>query len=300
MVGGASGAPAPGDQGGLRIAQRCRVVVDNDFAGDPDGLVALAHHLLSPGHRVEAVTSSLLSPVFGPPEGGAATGAALATELVELVGGVPVPVHAGGDAPFQPGRRSSAAAEAIVRAARVDEALPLVVVCGGPLTNVAEALTIDPGIAERMTLAWVGGSLGGAPEYNRDTDPTAAELVLATPGLVRWQFPVETYRRCAWSVAQLEDTLAGCGPLGDWLWQRFVRLPLPVGFEVEAVWPLGDSCPLVGSALSPESSDWSEDHAGAVRTCTRLDTSLVLGDMVALFRRHARAARRAPDAEFAV
>jgi hypothetical protein len=35
----------------LRIARRCRVVVDNDWAGDPDGLVALAHHLLSPGHR---------------------------------------------------------------------------------------------------------------------------------------------------------------------------------------------------------------------------------------------------------
>ena len=73
---------------GLRIAQRYRVVVDNDWAGDPDGLVALAHHLLSPGHRVEAVTSSLLSPMFGPPEGGAAAGAALAVELIGLVGGV--------------------------------------------------------------------------------------------------------------------------------------------------------------------------------------------------------------------
>ena len=33
-------------------AVRCRVVLDNDWSGDPDGLVALAHHLLSPANRV--------------------------------------------------------------------------------------------------------------------------------------------------------------------------------------------------------------------------------------------------------
>ena len=277
----------------LRIAQRCRVVVDNDWAGDPDGLVALAHHLLSPGHRVEAVTSSLLSPVFGPPEGGAATGAALAAALVDLVGGPHrPPVHAGVDTPSDgsgPGASGSAAAGAIVRAARRDDPLPLVVVCGGPLTNVAAALRQDPGIAGRMTLAWVGGSRTGMPEYNRDTDPAAAEQVASTPGLARWTFPLETYRGCAWTVAQLEDTLAGCGELGAWLWQRFVRLPLPDGFEVDAVWPLGDSCPLIGTALSPESSAWVDEPDGS-RTCTRVDDRLLFGDMVALFRRRARLA----------
>ena len=65
----------------LRIAERCRVVVDNDWAGDPDGLVALAHHLLSRANRVVAVTGSANSPVFGPPAGTAAAGARLAQEL---------------------------------------------------------------------------------------------------------------------------------------------------------------------------------------------------------------------------
>ncbi|HCX85524.1 MAG TPA: nucleoside hydrolase, partial [Micrococcales bacterium] len=69
----------------LRIARRARVVIDNDWAGDPDGLVALAHHLLAPGNVVEAVTSSRLSPIFGPNDGGAARGARLAGELVTLV-----------------------------------------------------------------------------------------------------------------------------------------------------------------------------------------------------------------------
>lgn len=48
---------------GLAVAPHCRVIVDNDYQGDPDGLVALAHHLLSPANRVTAVTSSFPNPV---------------------------------------------------------------------------------------------------------------------------------------------------------------------------------------------------------------------------------------------
>lgn len=40
------GAWAQGVQG--EAAPRMRVIIDNDFSGDPDGLFQLAHHLLSP------------------------------------------------------------------------------------------------------------------------------------------------------------------------------------------------------------------------------------------------------------
>ncbi|GAA3796028.1 nucleoside hydrolase [Cellulomonas soli] len=276
----------------LRVATRCRVVVDNDFAGDPDGLVALAHHLLSPGHRVDAVTSSRLSPVFGPPAGGAAAGAAYAAELVDLVGGAARPVvAAGGDVPFEETQGLSAAAALIVEQGRRDDPLPLVLVCGGPLTTVAEALRAAPDLVDRITLAWVGGARSAVEEYNRDTDPAAAAFVLGLPGLAVRQFPLETYRRCAWSLAQVEDLLSGAGPLGAWLWRRFVELPLPPGFAVDAVWPLGDSAPLIGTALSQESSTFERASDGPADRlfCTDLDTSLLFGDMVALFRRHAAA-----------
>ena len=62
---------------GLRVPARCRVILDNDWAGDPDGLVALTHHLLSPANRIEAVTSSFLNPAFDSPDG-AGQGARLA------------------------------------------------------------------------------------------------------------------------------------------------------------------------------------------------------------------------------
>ena len=175
-----------------RVVARCRVVVDNDYAGDPDGILALAHHLLSPSNRVVAITSSFLNPRFvTPPATAGATaadGARLAAALLAELGlDSPPPVATGAE---ESGGGRSAAAEAIIAAAREESDLPLYVVCGGPLTNVAAALTLDPGIAARLTLVWIGGSLDPAAfEYNRDTDPAAAEAVVATRGLTIHQFP---------------------------------------------------------------------------------------------------------------
>ena len=275
---------APGQ---LRLAEQCRVIVDNDWAGDPDGLVALAHHLLSPTNRVVAVTSSFLNPVFGELDATAARGAVMAQELVDLVGGAArPPVHAGAERALG---GSSAASAAIVAEARRDDDLPLFLVCAGPLTNVAAALEEAPDIAPRLTLVWVGGALtDGAPEYNRDTDAAAAELVLARPDLDIRQFPLETYRRCAYSVAELERDLAGSGAIGRWLWTRFVELPLPDWIRLGGVWPLGDSPPVLVTALSDESSTWTETTVGGAvrRVYTDVDTRLLFGDMLARLRLH--------------
>jgi purine nucleosidase len=270
----------------LRIAERCRVVVDNDWAGDPDGLVALAHHLLSAANRVVAVTGSSNSPVFGPPAGTAAAGAALAAELVDLVGGPHRPVVAAGcDVPIGAGDTASAAADAIVAEARREDPLPLFLVCGGPLTNVAQALRQAPDIAARLTLVWVGGSLAAdAAEYNRDTDPLAASEVLGRAELAVAQFPLETYQRCVYSVAELEHDLGGAGRVGAWLWQRFTSLPLPDFVQLGEVWPLGDSPPVLVTALDDASCRWT--GPAARRVYTDVDVRLLVGDLLARLRLH--------------
>ena len=272
-----------------RVAARCRVVVDNDFAGDPDGILALAHHLLSPSNRVVAITSSFLNARFvSPPATPGATaedGSRLATELLAELGlPDPPPVATGAEEPWTSGSRS-AAADAIVAAAREEDDLPLYVVCGGPLTNVAAALELDPGIAERLALVWIGGSLDPeAFEYNRDTDPAAAEAVLAAPGLVVHQFPLETYRRCAYGIAELEADLPATGRLGAWLYERFSSPPEWV--QLGGVWPIGDSPPLLVTALTTDSSTWSP--AGSVRVYTDVDMRLIVGDLLAKLRLHER------------
>jgi purine nucleosidase len=276
---------------GLVVSARCRVIVDNDWSGDPDGVVALAHHLLSPANRVVAVTSSFLNPRFPTSESKAADGAVVATDLLDQLTLPTRPeVYAGAEQPIDAGAGDSAASEAIVAEARRDDRLPLYVACGGPLTNVAAAVRAAPDVAGRMTVLWIGGSLAeGAFEYNRDTDPAAADLVLGHPELAVYQFPVETYRRCAYSVAELELQLRACGRLGEWLWGRFTR-PLPDWIELGEVWPMGDSPPVLVTALTDESSSYtaSSTTGGAERRVyTDVDFRLLVGDMLAKFRRHA-------------
>jgi hypothetical protein len=291
-----------------RIAEQCRVVVDNDFAGDPDGVLALAHHLLSPSNRVVAITSSFLDPqlVLPPATPGATAqdGAVLAAALLVELGLVdPPPVSAGAEVPFA-GAGGSAAAEAIVAAAGEESELPLYLVCAGPLTNVAAALVLDPGIVERLTLVWVGGSLDAeAYEYNRDTDPAAAEAVFGTRGLVIHQFPLETYRRCSYSIAELEEDLPATGRLGAWLFDRFSSPPEWV--RLGGVWPLGDSPPVLITALTTDSSSrYTVTHTSAVarpapgdgvavELYTDVDMRLLVADLLARLRSHERRRPRA-------
>lgn len=274
----------------LRIGEHCRVILDNDWAGDPDGLVALAHHLLSPTNRVTLITSSFLNPMFGPSAGTAERGAEFARDLVRLAARSRIEVVAGPDAPFEGTRDAPQVAKAIVEEALRDDPLPLFLVCAGPLTNVAHALSAEPRIAERLTLVWVGGTREpGGFEYNRDTDPAAAGFVLGGDVLTVFQFPRETYEQCGYSVAELEADLAGSGRLGAWLWNRFVELPLPPQIRLGGVWALGDSLPVLVTALNDTSSTFTTSADGRRRGYTDVDFRLLVGDMLARLRLHERA-----------
>ena len=268
----------------MHIPARCQVIVDNDWAGDPDGLVALAHHLLSPANEVLAITSSLTNPMFGSPSGKAETGAVLArTLLVHLRSNVPV--AAGLDIPFDGAVRRSEAAQMIIDAATAPRDLPLILVCGGPLTNVADALLAAPEIASKFILAWVGGSIAGAEEYNEYTDQSAADSVLANPDLVVWQFPLESYRRLTLSVAELEYSLNGGGQAGRWLWEQFETLQLPDFVKLGPLWCLGDSAPLIVTALDDLTSAFEVTRAQPERRIyTEVDARMLLGDLFARLR----------------
>lgn len=267
------------------LTSRQAVVIDNDWAGDPDGLAALAHHVLSPADDVVAVTASFTSPVFGDPAGSAAHGAELAAELLRMLGASDVSSVGGVDAAFAGEARRSAAARAIVDAASGQE---IVVVCGGPLTNIADALRLDPGVAARIRLVWVGGTMcRDRDEYNHDTDPAAADFVFGHADLRIDRFPAETYRLLAVSVAELEERLTSSGETGTWLWQRYRDLPIPPGIDVDPVWPLGDNAPLVATALPHAAVTFAEETAYR-RVCTSLDARLVVEDFFARLRLHAR------------
>jgi len=299
---------------GFDLQPLTRVIVDNDFAGDPDGLVALVHQLLAPSAEVRLVASSFLNPEFPVPldlaGGSAAAGGTLAEEAVALLRLARRPPVVNGaeqaltglDAP-----QDSAAARAIVGEALRDDPLPLICTCGGPLTNVASALLMEPRIAGRMTVLWIGG--GGYPqggwEYNLAADVRAAQVVFNQSAVPLWQVPQPAYRTCQLSIAEMQTEFSAAGPAGRWLLQRFQDRQ-PAWLKLGGTWPMGDSPLVLGTALSSESSDVVDrpapqlgadmrygESAGArsIRVYGRIDFRLLLGDFLARLRLHARRVR---------
>ncbi len=279
------------------ISQRpsARVIVDNDFAGDPDGLFALAHQWHSPTTKTVLVTTTALdaklAAMAGEPAGRtAAKGRDLVTELARIAGIAPCPVITGAESFGASDAQVSAAARAIVAEALRDDPLPLFLTCGGPLTNVAAALRLAPQIATRMTLIWIGGSLtpGGEPEYNFATDAAAARAVLAHPTLPLWVVPRETYRQLAVSVAELGADLRPASPLGRWLYERYLTLPPFV--QLGPTVTLGDGALVHAAVLdraAPTQRARVEEAGRELPVIARIDNRALLTDLLAKLRLNA-------------
>ncbi|SIT83552.1 nucleoside hydrolase [Microbacterium sp. RU33B] len=267
------------------------MIVDNDFAGDPDGLVSLAHVLLTDDVRVELITCSPVDPVLAHLAGiDASATASLGARTAHALLGVLDRAHhdivavaedftAGGE----PSDAARAMVEVCVRESDTPESgVPLAILCGGPLTNVAAALALEPTIRERATLVWIGGSSSGGPEYNRDTDAPAAASVLAS-GIPVAQVPLETYERLRVSVAEVRADLAHASYPGSWLADRLLDLPAFV--TLHGVITLGDSALASVVALDP---GFRPDAGG--RVVADFDMRLLWGDLLAKLRLHHREA----------
>ncbi len=310
------------------IVPRARVITDNDYAGDPDGLVQLAHLLLSPSVDTRFVLGSHLRAgdgwALGLGDDTAAAAADAATEVARRCGRSDVPVLAGSPvkmaAPDRPVR--NAAVDALIHEAmRDDTDLPLYVVCGGGLTEIASAWLVEPRIAERLTLVWIGGhehdGLAEPPlpgmdlEYNLHIDTDAGQVVFNDSNLPIWQVPRDVYRRCGASRAELLVRMQPLGELGAYLFAalgRVAQLTGVHGLRTGELYVLGDSPLVLLTALQtmfepgPASSDWVtrpcprilpsgryEDRPDGrpLRIFTRLDVRLMFEDMYAKLALHA-------------
>ncbi|MEZ0448315.1 nucleoside hydrolase [Cellulomonas sp. ICMP 17802] len=246
------------------MSTRLRVISDNDYSGDPDGLVQLAHLLLSPSVDVRAVIGSHLraGDPFDPSTTTATKAKAAADVVVDLLGLTDRVTVLEGSNDALADRHTpirSAGAEAIVAEAMRDSDQPLYVTLGAGLTELASAFLLEPRIAERLTAVWIGGpehdGLAVAPpradgpevsEYNLRIDVTAAQVVLDSP-IPLWQVPRDAYRQAIMSMAELETRVRPHGAIGEHLVDRLVavtEMAAAHGFHAGEVYILGDS-PLV-------------------------------------------------------
>jgi purine nucleosidase len=301
------------------IVPRMRVILDNDFGGDPDGLFQLAHHAMSPSAEIVGIIGSFFTPgtCFGAPDS-AAHACAAANELLAMMGLTgKFPVYEGASTGLLDERTPviTEGARAIVREAmRDDTDLPLSVACGAGLTDIASAFLLERGIARRLTLLWIGGPEypDGTPppgkppvEYNLRIDITAARVVFNHSGIPIWQVPRDAYPQALLSHAELALKVESRGKIGKYLADRlgaFIERARAAGLPLGETYVLGDS-PLVlltalQSAFNPDTSSsryvrrsapkitdagsYEENPAGRmIRVYARLDSRLLFEDFFA-------------------
>lgn len=150
----------------------------------------------------------------------------------------------------------TAGARLIIEEANRADAGPLQIAFLGPLTDMAAALLIDPGIARTdTTVIWIGGpgyghrEPGEKPEFNLRNDIAAANVVFRS-GIRIWQVPRTSYVMSSVGYAELDEKVAPCGPLGEYLVRQLKEWnstwhPEPIEHRA-----LGDS-PAIGLMLNP-------------------------------------------------
>jgi inosine-uridine nucleoside N-ribohydrolase len=306
---------------------RSRTLFVNDLCGDLDGLYALVHALLSPSTELRGIIGTGI----GRAGGTAQASAALATEILGLMGmSDSVRVYEGAGSKMSSAaapQRSPGAQTIIDEAMRTDTSLPLFVAVGGGLTEVASALLLEPRIADRITLVWIGGDsypAGGVGETNFNIDPFAAQFVFNESTVKIWQVPRDVYKTTLVSASELQAFVAPHGAIGSWLYGKIVDAPLKFAkvLNMGETWTLGDS-PLVALIAL---ADWTpsgstrpfryENHGSSsfdeviaprlnsdgtftvrsagrtIRIYKTIDTRLMLYDMYAKLRIHYPSAAR--------
>lgn len=298
---------------------KVKVIIDNDYCGDPDGLVQLAQHVLMPSTQIVGIVGGHLSQ-----NAGFTKRADQATESVEKANALLDAMGMKGRYTVVPGAQhamtadnkpvDSEGARLIVSEARkCSPDKPLFVACGGALTNVASALLMAPEIGRNMVVVWIGGqeySFGAVPppgytpvEYNLNLCVPAARVVFNKSDVRLWQVPRDAYRQCLYSTAEMHARIKTCGRVGRLLSDAIDGVMATcenLGIAMGETYILGDS-PLVlltslqsGFEADPSSSRWvptpcpliSEGGAylpnpsgRTIRVYTHIDTRLMFADL---------------------
>lgn len=166
------------------------VLLDTDIGDDIDDALALALALRSPEIELTGVTT-----VFGDTR----LRARLAKHLLHVFERDDIPVAAGIPAPMLTRHRPSGVPQAAILAANEEQGISncsgpeliiekamtypgrLILLCIGPLTNIATALLMEPHLFLAIrSIIMMGGTSGIPwPEWNVRSDARAAQIVLA-------------------------------------------------------------------------------------------------------------------------
>lgn len=281
-------------------AGRIDMVLDTDTYNEVDDQFALAYALLSPERlNVQAVYAA---PFHNSRSSGPADGMQKSyDEILRFLGKMNIPadglVFKGSDA-YLPDActpvDSPAARDLVARAmARPDDADPLYVVAIGAITNVASALLMEPAIAQKIAVVWLGGHPTAFPyaqEFNLSQDVPAARVVFDCGAPVTLVPCLGVASHLLTTVAELEACLGGKNDLCDALieivrsysdnhfaWAKEIWDVSTIGYLINPDWL---PTKLVHSPLLTDDSRWAHDERRhLIREATFCHRNPVFKDM---------------------
>jgi purine nucleosidase len=291
--------------------RRTRLIIDTDAKNEADDQYAITQAMLSPSLEVRGIIAAH----FGARPGRSMTSmldskaeAELILELLGMTGRTPVLEGAPHAIPDFRTAVDSPGARFIIEESLRDDDRPLFLAFLGPLTNLASALILDPGLAERdVTVVWIGGadrdnSMEPSywPEFNLSNDIAAANVVFAS-GMRIQQIPLLSYVGIGVSYAELLDQISDVSPLGEYLVRQLFDWNAGHAGDIENR-ALCD-CGAIAAILYPWCGDYEDlparrfEYDGGygdevpgktVRVYRRMDARFILSDLFAKIRLHAR------------
>lgn len=266
---------------------RIDMVLDTDTYNEVDDQFALAYALLSPERlNVEAVYAA---PFYNSRSNDPADGMEKSyDEILRFLDKMNISaeglVYKGSTAYLPDGHTpvdSPAARDLVARAmARPDGDL-LYVVAIGAITNVASALLMEPAIADKIAIVWLGGhptTFPRAEEFNLSQDVPAARVVFDSGAPVTLVPCLGVASHLLTTVAELESCIGGKNELCDALidivrgysddhfaWAKEIWDVSTIAYLIDPDWMPSR---LVHSPLLTDDSHWAHDETRhLIREC---------------------------------
>jgi inosine-uridine nucleoside N-ribohydrolase len=285
-----------------------RVIIDTDAACEGDDQYAITHALLTPKFDIRGIVAEHFCPMLGDNSMEKSYNEIIKVlTIMGLQNTYPVYKGVVDGLKDEKTPEHSPAAEFIVKEALKDEKQPLFVVCQGALSNVADALLIEPKIADRMNVIWIGGGAypEGEWEFNCCGDVNAVNIVMDS-SVPLWQVPSNVYFMMKVSFTELYEKVYPCGEIGKYLFENLMRVNKKLcatklfggmtTYPGGESWQLGDS-PVVGLLLTDHTYNYdmvsaprvnAEGHyllrpanKRKIRVYKSIDARFILNDMYA-------------------
>ncbi len=282
-------------------AGKIDMVLDTDTYNEVDDQFALAYALLSPERlNVQAVYAA---PFHNSRSTGPADGMQRSyDEILRFLGKMSISAEGlvfKGSTTYLPDGEtpvdSPAARDLVARAMARPDGDPLYVVAIGAITNVASALLMEPAIAKKIAIVWLGGHPTNYPvaqEFNLSQDVPAARVVFDCGAPVTLVPCLGVASHLLTTVAELEQCIGGKNDLCDALieivrgysddhfaWAKEIWDVSTIAYLLNPDWMPSH---LTHSPLLTDDSHWAHDERRhLIRECHMCRRNPIFKDMFA-------------------